>query len=218
MIRVTPAPEPAGFDVAVRQPGLRALAEMVGESPVPSRRRGRPYQKIADHRDRIPAKLFPALWTEALDDMMNAYQEICAYSCFRIHTVTGAQTVDHMAPKSRAWNQAYEWANYRLASSRLNASKNNFADVLDPFLVQDDWFELELVGFQVTPAKHLDDATRAQIQATIDRLGLNRFCARREGEAEDYWQGDISFRILQRESPFVARELKRQGRLLPKDL
>ncbi len=214
MIRVTPAPEPARFDPSVRQPGLRAIAERVGEKP--TRKAGRRFEKVADRREQIPPESFPPYWSEALDDLMTAYNRICAYSCFRIHPVTGSRTVDHMAAKSRAWDQVYEWSNYRLASSLLNARKRDFGDVLDPFLVEDDWFELELVGFQVKAAKHLDEKTRSRVQATIDRLGLNDFSFRdsRERDAESYRDG-VPFKILMEESPFVARELKRQGQLRP---
>lgn len=217
MIRVIPAPEPDAFDEAVRRPGLRAIAEMVGEDPVPPRKKGRKFEKIADSRDKIHPDRLPAYWTEALDNLMTAYSHTCAYSCFRIHPVTGSRSVDHMAAKSRAWDQVYEWRNYRLACSRLNARKREFGDVLDPFLVEDDWFELELVGFQVKPAKHLDEATRAQVQATIDRLGLDDFRTHRERDAENYWAG-MPFKVLMEESPFVARELRRQGRVRPEDL
>ena len=81
-----------------------------------------------------------------------------------------------MVAKSKAWDRVYEWDNYRLACSRLNSRKNDFSDVLDPFDVQDDWFHLELVGFQVLPNDNIEDQTiRQRIQNTIDRLGLNDF-------------------------------------------
>jgi hypothetical protein len=218
MIKVTPASEPATFDRDVRQPGMRAIAEMVGEAPVPPRTKGRAFRKIANRREDIPGESFPTYWTKSLGDLMMAYSSICAYSCFRIHPVTGSRTVDHMAAKSKAWDQVYEWLNYRLACSLVNARKNDFGDVLDPFLIGDDWFELELVGFQVKPARHLDVETHAQVQATIDRLRLNDFKASRERDAINYWENGVPFKILMDESPFVARELRRQGRLLPGDV
>jgi hypothetical protein len=228
MIHVDPADEPPGFGDAVRAPGLRAIAEMVGKVPEVPRIAGRPYaqrsRKVRQsdgttrtlpiiREEDLPAAEFPPYWTKALDDLMEAYAQICAFSCFRIHPVTGAQSVDHMAPKSRAWHQAYEWRNYRLASSLLNARKRDFSAVLDPFEVEDGWFELELVGFQVRPAPGLGPETRAQIVATIERLGLDDFRASRARDAELYWGGEISFAHLMEESPFVAAELRRQGRL-----
>lgn len=210
MIHVTPAPEPERFDRDVRKPGLRALAEMVGESPL--RRSGKRLSKIADRREDIPSDKFPPYWTKLSDELRQAYHEICAYSCFRIHPVTGATSVDHFAPKSLQWDRVYEWSNYRLACSRLNSGKCNYQDVLDPFEIEDGWFQLELVGYQVKPADHLSDELREKIQATIDRLGLNDFRKDREERAMDYLNGEVSLEILQREAPFVARELARQGK------
>ena len=42
MIPVTLAPEPPAFDKKVRQPGLRAIAELAGEQPDLPRTAGRP--------------------------------------------------------------------------------------------------------------------------------------------------------------------------------
>jgi hypothetical protein len=109
------------------------------------------------------------------------------------------------------------WDNYRLAAARLNARKNAFGDVLDPFEVQDGWFELELVGFQVLPTHGLTAAIRQEIQNTIDRLKLDDLRSAREEDAVSYWEEQVSFARLMKESPFVAMELRRQGRLLAGD-
>ena len=213
MIPVAPAPEPADFDSQVRQPGLIAIAEMVDKPPPYRRTAGKAHRKMADQESDIPAEHFPAYWTRALDDLMRAYRQTCAYACFRIHPVTGARSADHFAPKSRHWQDVYAWSNYRLCCSRMNARKNDFHHVLDPFLIQPNWFQLELLGFQVIPNFELEPAIVDQIQTTIDTLGLNDFCREREEDAERYWAGDYSLRILQQESPFVAYELHRQNRL-----
>jgi hypothetical protein len=210
---VAKAPKPPGFDEKVLRPGLIAIAEMVGKKPPYPRKRGRACKKIAERERDIPPEKFKPYWTEAIDDLMKAYDEICAYSCFRIHRVTGAGSVDHFAPKSRSWRQVYRWSNYRLCCSRLNARKNDFGDVLDPFTIRRGWFHLELVGFQVIPNPRLPKATRKTIQATIDRLGLDDFRRDRERDAERYWQRDISLKTLKEDSPLVAAELQRQGRL-----
>ena len=151
MIRVVLAEEPADFDAKVRKPGLRAIAEMVGE-PNLSKRRGRKRDVVANSRDAIPADKFPAYWTEALPELLEAYGRVCAYMSFYMERVTGAASVDHMLPKSLEWQVVYEWHNYRLACSLMNSRKNNYRNVLDPFEVEDGWFRIELVGYQVIPA------------------------------------------------------------------
>jgi hypothetical protein len=149
---------------------------------------------------------------------MTAYNRICAYSCFRIHPVTGGRSVDHMAPRSCAHDKVYEWSNYRLASSLLNERKKDFSDVLDPFEIMDGWFQLNLLGFEVVPARELVPKIRTRVQQTIDRLGLNDFRSSRERDAENYWARKVSLAVLTEESPFVAKELRRQGRLLEGDV
>lgn len=223
MIHVRLADVPEDFDAKVRQPGLRAIAERCGKVAVPARVAGKAFaqakRKVGGVEVAVtvpqdmPASQFPAIWREALGDLREAYQHVCAYSCFRIHTVTGAGSVDHMAAKSTAWDQVYEWNNYRLACSRLNSRKNDFSDVIDPCDAIDGWFQLELTGFQVVPNPTLDPSSRALIDATIGRLGLDDFRQARADDATKYWEGDISLRTLRLESPFVARELERQGRL-----
>jgi hypothetical protein len=232
MIHVELAPEPGTFQSTVREPGLRAIAEMVGKPPPYPRTGGKPYEQrhfplpkgstgpavpITNEAD-LPPDEFPAYWVDALDELKSCYQHICAYSCFRIHRVTGAGSVDHMVAKSKRWDRVYEWDNYRLACSRLNARKKDFTDVLDPFEVEDCWFVLELTGFQVLPNPAITDAAlKSRVQATIDRLQLDDFRVDREADAQAYLDGHISLAWLARESPFVARELRRQRRLRPED-
>ena len=143
---------------------------------------------------------------------MNAYREICAYSCFRLYP-TGGATVDHLVPKSRAPELAYEWCNFRLSCSVMNSRKRDFEDVLDPFEVQDGWFRIELDGFQVCPEKGIAPEVRKAVNATIARLGLNdhRLREMRASHVEDLRCRRISFEVLVRDSPFVARELERQN-------
>lgn len=214
MIPVARAGKPATFDHVVRRPGLRAIAEMVGKPSPYARTAGKKHKQIATRERDIPATEFPAYWTLALDDLMTAYGEICAYSCFRIHRVTGARSADHFAPKSQSWRHVYQWSNYRLCCSRLNARKNDFRGVLDPFSIKSGWFELELVGFQVIPGRSVTSLVlERQIIDTIDRLGLNDFSRERAQDAERYWDRDYSLKVLKADSPFVAHELWRQGRL-----
>jgi hypothetical protein len=213
VIPVAEAPEPPSFALRVRQRGLRAIAEMVGKPPAFPRTSGKPFAKIANRERDIPAAKFPPYWTDALNDLMTAYRGVCAYACFRIHPVTGARSADHFAAKSKKWRTVYEWSNYRLCCSLMNARKNDFGGVLDPFTTQPGWFQLELLGFQVIPNPALSVGERQAIQQTIDKLGLNSFARDRAKDADRYWSHGVSLEVLKEESPFVAEELRRQGRL-----
>jgi hypothetical protein len=219
LIRVEPAPEPDTFDARVRRPGLQAIAELVGEEPPSPRTAGRTFRKLADRREEIPAAAFPPYWRRSLDDLLSAYRRICAYTCFYIEPVTGAPTADHMIAKSSAWDQVYEWLNYRLACSAMNSRKGISETVLDPFDVENGWFLLDLIGFALEPAERLPANVETTVRRTIELLDLNdRECRRlREMYASEYWGGQVSFDFLRRRAPHVAAELKRQGRLRPED-
>lgn len=213
MIPVKAVDAPADFDIRVRQRGLAAIAELVGE-PTKSRR-GPKRKNTWPTRDAIPAEAFPPYWRDVLPDMLAAYNHLCAYLALYIHPATGNATVDHVIPKSKAWDRVYEWSNYRLASGLINSKKSDFDLALDPFAIEGDWFELELVEFQVIPGMTLSDAKRLEVAATIETLGLNRrdCCVERRRYAEWYLSGEVDLQHLERCAPFVARELRRQGGL-----
>ncbi|WP_375769775.1 hypothetical protein NR798_02495 [Archangium gephyra] len=187
MIHVEPQPEPPDFDAKVRQPGRAELASPEGE-------------------------LRP-LWRHCATQLWEAYKGVCAYSSLHIPRGTGALSVDHLLPKSKRRELAYEWRNYRLACVRMNARKNDLEDVLDPFEVRDGWFALELSTLQVIPGDGLPEALRARVQKTIDRLDLNdvEFVRARESWHSAWRDGDMTFRLLRKYCPFLAKELVRQG-------
>ena len=207
MMRVIPAPEPETFDERVRQPGLRALDALAD-------------RHYAGSKAAIPAGKFPPYWRRSLTDLLEGYRRICSYLSLYIPRGTGARSVDHMVAKSLAWDRAYEWRNYRLACSLMNARKGEAVSVLDPFDVEEGWFVLELVAFQVMPADGLAGPIAVAVEDTIKRLRLNddECCGAREEYAEEYWCGEITIGHLERHAPFVASELRRQNRLHADDI
>ena len=161
MIRVAPAREPAQFDKQVRQPGLASIAQLAAQ---------------AGSEDSIPHHQFKPYWRRALDDLLASYNRTCCYLSLHIPRAVGTPSVDHMIAKSTAWNQVYEWSNYRLACLLMNARKG-VADVLDPFEIGEGWFALELVEFQVVPGRGLPVNVHARVVETIDTLRLSdRIC------------------------------------------
>lgn len=213
MIHVQLAPEPEAFEAKVRAPGLSAIAELIGEPP--TLERPDPKRKaVARHRDELQPEYFPPFWRNATDDLLTAYGRICAYACLYIHRLTGAATVDHWAPKSKAWDRVYEWSNYRLACSLMNARKNTFADVIDPFDVYDGLFALDLVTLEVVPGPKAG-ARKEEVKITIKRLGLDGsdYAEALADHFHPYLEGHIDFHQLEKLAPFLARELQRQGKL-----
>jgi uncharacterized protein (TIGR02646 family) len=201
MIPVVLAAEPATFDATVRQPGLNWLQAKgyAGMAALP------PKAKIS------------AYWTRCLPDMMSAYSSVCAYASLRIAPVTGAQSADHFAPKSRAVADAYEWTNYRLACSKMNARKNNFTDVLDPVGLAPDLFVLDVLTGAIETAPHVMGTLKTDADNTVTRLKLDDGEMRRARLSiiDQYFAEDFNTAFLSRESPFIHGELGRQGLLRP---
>jgi hypothetical protein len=109
-------------------------------------------------------------------------------------------------------NLAYEWANFRLASSKLNSRKGSYRDVLDPFTLADNSFELDFPSLLVKPGRNLVDTDRDKVLTTIERLKLNYESSikSRFSWLELYCR-NRDFHFLQKTAPFIAYELRRQG-------
>lgn len=221
MIPVALAPVPSEFNAKVREPGLRAIAEMVGKpSPYP-RTAGKKHSKVADQEQDIPADSFPPYWREVLPEMLVAYERRCAYLAMYIHHATGSPTVDHVAPKSYAWTQVYEWANYRLCAAIINSKKGALLTLVDPCEIGPDWFALNLNTLHVERGASAPQAEWARIDATLPILN-HRLCIQ---EREEYVRcyrlgpgaGGFDLAHLTDRAPFIAGELRRQGQLVRGD-
>ncbi len=194
MIPVEKKPEPAHFHQKIRTPGSEFLRIAV-----------RP----------IPSDQFETHWRKAIPDLRKAYGNFCAYTGVRIEPVEVA-TVDHFKPRTTYPDLAYEWDNFRLCRGRINSRKNNFEDVLDPFEIENGWFALDFDTLDIVANEGLDRELRKKIQKTINRLALNEesktpFKEERFDWLSTYCDGDCTFRLLQKRTPFIAYELERQG-------
>jgi hypothetical protein len=157
-------------------------------------------------------------WTACLDDLGNAYSWVCAFAGVRIPKVVGSPTVEHFRPKSKFPSEAYEWTNFRLMCGLLNGRKGDYEDVLDPFTLPEETFELDLLSGAIKPNPTLeksDPALYEQARATINRLKLDdNACRKMRLERFDHFiQGKTSGEYLEIDSPFVWYEARRQGLL-----
>ncbi|WMC11484.1 hypothetical protein PU634_03745 [Oceanimonas pelagia] len=199
MLHVTPQPEPADFDAEVRQKGLAHLkkAGIDINQPLPEGTQLQPY------------------WRACLPALYESYQGICAYLAIHFERITGAGSVDHFVAKSARPEQAYEWSNYRLACSRMNSRKNDYDDVLDPFVIENGLFRLELISGHIYPNPELQSPLLDEVDTCIQRLKLDdEGCKEvRARHFSDYIQGFYTAEFLKQRSPFVWFEAHRQGLL-----
>lgn len=190
MIPVTPAAEPPHFHERVRKPGRDFL-------------QAHPHPKASEWRP---------FWNEVGADMQEAYNNLCAYSAFRLD---GSGTIDHFRPKSKYPDLAYEWENYRLCSAKINSCKGDREDVADPFHLPRQAFFIDFVdgSISVNPAAFSSAAEAELAEQTITRLHLNSkvMCNSRRSIFWLYLKREVEGRWL---APFVYDEMLRQN-LLP---
>jgi uncharacterized protein (TIGR02646 family) len=197
MIRVAPKPEASDFDSRVRQPGLTFLDE----------------KGIMEGMEAPENFDWKNLWSHALEDLFDDYQEICAYTCFRMEYSLGGVTVDHFLPKKLYPRKAYDWDNYRLAAHRINSRKGNHEDVIDPFRVQNGWFQINFATGKIYPDAGLPEATQLNVHNTIDRLKLNehRLKRKRTEFFDRYLNRNITLDTIKTDAPHVHQEILRQN-------
>lgn len=191
MIHVDLKPEPADFDMRVRQPGNAFL----NSHPTPTSKQ---WSKNN-------------FWSRCSAELYQAYGGICAYSGEWFSRTTALVSVDHFYPKSSHQEKAYEWDNYRLTTQVMNGYKGDKI-VLDPFEIQNGDLVLDFPSCLVKPRKDMTPAEKSKAKSTIQILHLNDEdqATRRCEIIMEYICGNISRVFLESKYPFIAEELNRQ--------
>jgi hypothetical protein len=187
MMRFTPPPEPANFDREVRQKGRAWLAKHTDRSVRPT-----------------------DLWSAFKSVLADGFGNLCAYTA--MYEPVG--TVDHYLSCKHRRERAYEWANYRYAAGWINSSKQAVdQQVLDPFAVDDAWFEILLPDLQLVLTSAVPKRHRTRAAFTLERLHLRddeRVLRQRRAWYELFQTGDLSLRGLTRNAPLIARAVRTQ--------
>jgi len=186
MIRFARVPEPPTFDAKARRPGLAWLERH------PDTKRPREY------------------WKPFKRDLADGFADLCGYSA--MYEPVG--TVDHYVSWRNDPRLAYEWANFRYASGWVNSSKQCADDlVLDPFEVEDGWFEILLPSLQLVLTDAVPDEHRARAEFTLDRLHLRddeRVIRQRQEWYRMHCDGELSLEGLRRKAPLIACAVEKQ--------
>lgn len=184
-----PIPEPPGFDLRCRQRGN---------------------QWLQDNPEKTAG--FSSHWNEFEGDLERAFSERCGWWAMWIPF----GTIDHFFSTSKPGNRnlIYEWNNYRFAAATLNSSKQDLDDrVLDPFEVQEGWFEVLLPSMQLIRSDAVPSQLREKADFTINRLQLVRGRKIRRNRTRWYenFKRNGDFEGLRRDAPLVAAAV---GKLL----
>lgn len=192
MMRFERPPEPEYFDEKVRQKGNKWLAE-------------HPEANSSD---------YPDYWSKCKKckaDLAKGFNSLCAYSLIRIRRLKHG-TIDHYISQKNDKTQVYEWDNYRYASSDPNSLKGNYDDqILDPFEVEDDWFEIILPSCQLLLTNYLPQSKIKKAKFTLEQLQLKdgeQLIEERQNLYFDYIKSKITLDYLEDEAPLIARTIK----------
>lgn len=145
----------------------------------------------------------PNHWHKYILDLRKGFSNLCAYST--MYAADGV--VDHYLSKHNHRHLIYEWSNYRFCRPEINSSKGILDDqVLDPFEIEEGWFEITIPGFLIKTTNLIPNHLREKANFTIDRLRLNgEKCIQYRYEwFHLYNTGELSFPGLCRMAPLVA--------------
>ncbi len=188
MIPFTLQDEPESFDADCRTPGKKWLSQNPN------------YDRPKDY------------WTPFEPQLRAAFNGMCGWCA--MHVMRGQ--VDHFVPcatlkKTKQDKLAYEWSNFRYIEAWINQKKLS-ADVLDPFAVQDGWFEISLPSLQLLPTDKIPNEYRAIANYTLKRLGLrdHEVVVRyREEWFKLYREKKLTLDGLRERAPLIAEAVER---------
>jgi hypothetical protein len=182
------APKPAGFAEDAEQPGALWLTA---------------------HPD--PKERPKDYWSPFKPQLSDAFHGLCAYSA--MYEPVG--TVDHFVSCDEDRTRAYDWGNYRFASGWINSSKQALisSKILDPFEVQDSWFEILLPSLQLEITNEVPRSKLKQAKFVLTRLHLRddeRVLRQRREWYRMYQDGELTLEGLRKKAPLIARAVERQ--------
>jgi hypothetical protein len=185
MIRFERVPQPANFAAKAEVPGAKWL------------------------RENPDAKRPKDFWTPFKGDLAEGFRFLCAYSV--MYEPVG--TVDHFVSCDEDRSKAYDWENYRYCAGWINSSKGNVkaTKVLDPFEIEDGWFEIILPSLQLIVSDTIPDEHRERADFVLKRLHLRddeRVLRQRREWYRMYQEGEITIKGLRKKTPLIARAVE----------
>ncbi len=188
MIRVERVPEPADFQSRVRERGSAWIEQHPGNAD------------------------YPAYWTEFRAELAEGFANRCGYLAMWLPPYQGQ--VDHFIAKIDDPAKVYEWDNYRYLSPTVNAAKRPSRAWLDPYEVEDDWFEIDFFTLELRLTDKVPERVRPVAEDTLDRLRLRDHSStirQREQWYEAYRDGGLSIEWLHSRAPLIARAVEKHS-------
>lgn len=188
MIRVPPVTEPPDWNKRGKAPGLAWLERNPGPEDRPKN-----------------------TWSPFRDYLAEGFSRRCGYTTVRVEV---GGTIDHFRPWSELRDTpeaslAWEWSNLRFCSEWFNAKRRS-RPALDPYVVEDDWFELLLPSCQLVATDRVPPEHQSLADDMLERwLGHDEELVRhRSAWLENYESGWVNLELLDAYAPLVARAVR----------
>ncbi|WP_420239454.1 hypothetical protein ACOBR2_07770 [Telmatobacter bradus] len=164
-------------------------------------------------RNRSSKSRPPAHWNKVKSELKKGFDDLCAYAAMY---VSNDGTVDHYLSCNTHRDLVYVWDNYRFASGEMNSCKQNADDsILDPYEVEQGWFEILLPSLQMRVTEAVPEDFRKRAKYTLKRLKLENGAQvirwRRSWYAM-YESGELTLQGLQRVAPLIAEAVKKESK------
>lgn len=189
MIRVPKTKAPPRFNELVFRPGREWLAKHPGK-------------KVG----------LPPHWLKVKEHVVAAFHGRCAYTAMWL---SHDGDIDHFVSIDEDRNKAYRWSNLRYSSGWLNGSKQGLraSQILDPFDVEDDWFELEIPSLHLHVTAACPIVVRSRAEFMVSRLHLRdgeQVMRSRRAFYAQYRSGRATLAYLDDLAPLIARAIRKQ--------
>lgn len=155
------------------------------------------------------------LWRKYREQTIERFEEMCCYTAVWVPN----GDADHFVAWARVRGTpqahlAYQWANIRYADGWINKSKGS-AIFPDPFVVQDDWFELRLPSLELHATGKHPPAEHDAIQNLLKRVqkGTNVMRTRRK-YFRMYQEGKHTIEAVDELAPLLGRALRANPKFL----
>ena len=190
MIRIAPPPEPDRFRTTV-SPAREPLARR-------------------ERRERSAGRVLRPF----VIDLCRGFHNRCGDSA--MWDLNG--TIDHYRSRKNHRSLCYEWSNFRYVAGWLNSSKQALdQQVLDPFAVRDEWFEVVLPSLVMCTTNCIPVRSRSLAEFTLRRLQLDdgdRIYEQRRIYYESFQNGNHPITWLEEFAPILATAVRRERILL----
>lgn len=151
-------------------------------------------------------------WSKIQPDLAQAFHLRCAYTAMWINF---DGTVDHAISIDEDRTKAYEWDNFRYCVGWFNSKKRNARShqMLDPLLVESDWFELSWPDLQLKTVNGFPEQLRDKAEFMLEKLELRKGATvmrNRESYLEHFVrEGESAMPFIERQAPLVAKVIKK---------